>query len=150
MKKIFIPACIFIITLSACGGQPPKSEVDNGSTGQSVNFPPPANTNSLQNTSADSNRISTAIPPSTTQQSNTSNAKGLNPEHGQPGHRCDIAVGAPLSSPVQQLPQATTVPQSLPPLPQPAGNANGTVRLNPAHGEPGHDCAVQVGQPLKS
>jgi hypothetical protein len=24
--------------------------------------------------------------------------KGLNPAHGQPGHRCDIAVGAPLDS----------------------------------------------------
>lgn len=26
-------------------------------------------------------------------------AAGMNPEHGQPGHRCDIAVGAPLNSP---------------------------------------------------
>src|SRR4028118_1175488 len=25
----------------------------------------------------------------------------LNPQHGQPGHRCDIAVGAPLNSPVK-------------------------------------------------
>ena len=25
-------------------------------------------------------------------------ANGLNPAHGQPGHRCDIAVGQPLSS----------------------------------------------------
>lgn len=25
-------------------------------------------------------------------------ATGLNPAHGQPGHRCDIAVGAPLNS----------------------------------------------------
>jgi hypothetical protein len=24
--------------------------------------------------------------------------KGLNPAHGQPGHRCDISVGAPLDS----------------------------------------------------
>src|SRR6188474_1027285 len=26
-------------------------------------------------------------------------AEGMNPPHGQPGHRCDIAVGAPLNSP---------------------------------------------------
>jgi len=26
-------------------------------------------------------------------------APGMNPPHGQPGHRCDIAVGAPLNSP---------------------------------------------------
>jgi hypothetical protein len=32
-------------------------------------------------------------------------------------------------------------------LPQPT---NGNVRLNPAHGAPGHDCAIPVGQPLKS
>lgn len=24
--------------------------------------------------------------------------KGMNPAHGQPGHRCDVAVGAPLNS----------------------------------------------------
>lgn len=27
-----------------------------------------------------------------------SKGAGLNPAHGQPGHRCDIAVGAPLNS----------------------------------------------------
>ena len=26
------------------------------------------------------------------------NGMGLNPPHGKPGHRCDIAVGAPLNS----------------------------------------------------
>ncbi len=26
-------------------------------------------------------------------------APGMNPAHGEPGHRCDIAVGAPLNSP---------------------------------------------------
>ncbi len=26
-------------------------------------------------------------------------APGMNPPHGQPGHRCDIPVGAPLDSP---------------------------------------------------
>ncbi|GAA4318524.1 hypothetical protein [Flaviaesturariibacter amylovorans] len=89
-------------------------------------------------------------------------AKGaLNPAHGQPGHRCDIAVGAPLSSPAAAAPQPVTITP-------PAGGATPTVvaqpstarpataapakgaRLNPAHGQPGHDCAVPVGQPLKS
>ncbi|WP_107039261.1 hypothetical protein [Brumimicrobium mesophilum] len=27
---------------------------------------------------------------------------------------------------------------------------NGAVKLNPPHGEPGHDCAIAVGQPLNS
>src|SRR5687768_8224885 len=29
----------------------------------------------------------------------TSTSAGMNPAHGEPGHRCDIAVGAPLNSP---------------------------------------------------
>jgi hypothetical protein len=31
-------------------------------------------------------------------------AAGLNPPHGQPNHRCDIAVGAPLNSPPAKKP----------------------------------------------
>src|SRR5690554_5999803 len=41
------------------------------------------------------------------QSTNTSAASGaLNPAHGQPGHRCDIAVGAPLdgSNPIKVSP----------------------------------------------
>jgi hypothetical protein len=84
---------------------------------------------------------------------------GINPAHGQPGHRCDVAVGAaipktaapakttttnsPVISPVSQntpliQPQAAT--------PTPVA-ANG---LNPAHGQPGHRCDIAVGKPLSS
>ena len=31
---------------------------------------------------------------------NTPTAPGMNPPHGQPGHRCDIAVGTPLNQPI--------------------------------------------------
>lgn len=81
----------------------------------------------------------------------------LNPEHGQPGHRCDIPVGAPLNGGTQTAPAATAPPQNLPAGPRvqnapAAGNAptqiSSQVKLNPPHGEPGHDCAVPVGQPL--
>jgi hypothetical protein len=44
-----------------------------------------------------------AVAPSVNQQGTpvtTTVAKGMNPQHGQAGHRCDIAVGAPLNSPV--------------------------------------------------
>lgn len=37
--------------------------------------------------------------PGTNISSPTSSDAILNPAHGQPGHRCDIAVGAPLNSP---------------------------------------------------
>jgi hypothetical protein len=80
-------------------------------------------------------------------------AKGMNPSHGQPGHRCDIAVGAPLNSPVAT--SKTTVPQVV-------SNTNVTVPsvstaitptakgMNPAHGQPGHRCDIPVGSPLNS
>jgi hypothetical protein len=35
----------------------------------------------------------------------------MNPQHGQPGHRCDIAVGAPLNS---KPAAATTTPVPVP------------------------------------
>lgn len=72
---------------------------------------------------------------------------GLNPAHGQPNHRCDIAVGAPLNSPAGK--PAVAPVQTATPLPTgPVKNAAG-VKINPPHGQPGHDCAVEVGKPLK-
>jgi hypothetical protein len=76
----------------------------------------------------------------------------LNPAHGQPGHRCDIEVGAPLNSPAGAKPQAAApqVQQQPVAMPAPASSpaAKGSGRVNPAHGQPGHDCAVAVGAPL--
>jgi hypothetical protein len=98
---------------------------------------------------------------------------GMNPPHGQPGHRCDISVGAPLNSapattaatttttpaPTVTVPTATpvtttpstvsSVTQALPSAPATTA-ADKTVKLNPAHGQPGHDCSIAVGQPLKN
>ncbi|RYF86366.1 MAG: hypothetical protein EOO03_11915 [Chitinophagaceae bacterium] len=77
---------------------------------------------------------------------------GLNPPHGQPGHKCEIAVGAPLNSApatgaTKPQIQTTATPA---PVTIPAAGGNGTAKLNPPHGQPGHDCAVQVGAPLKN
>lgn len=97
------------------------------------------------------------VPVTNSKQANPAATQGkvaLNPAHGQPGHRCDIAVGAPLNSP----PQITTNNQvSAQPNPitvnpvvnTPAQKVSGNQKLNPAHGQPGHDCAIPVGQPLK-
>lgn len=78
----------------------------------------------------------------------------LNPAHGLSGHRCDIAVGAPLNSapntnsapaPVQM----NTAPATQnAPMMQSAPSTGGKVLINPPHGQPGHDCAVEVGKPL--
>lgn len=75
---------------------------------------------------------------------------GMNPPHGQPNHRCDIAVGAPLNSKpvpaktqtVSGQPQVimTEIPNKVKTLPG----------MNPPHGEPGHRCDIAVGAPLNS
>lgn len=87
-------------------------------------------------------------------------SKGLNPAHGQPGHRCDIAVGAPLNSAPAQQGQATAqAPQTVQVNPgqpkvitttavaQPVKVGKG---MNPSHGQPGHRCDIPVGAPLNS
>ena len=79
----------------------------------------------------------------------------LNPAHGQPGHRCEIAVGAPLSSapasPTQPKVQqtVTAAPAAVAAPSTPIAPADPNVKLNPAHGQPGHDCSIAVGAPLK-
>ncbi|WP_313806204.1 hypothetical protein [Flavobacterium sp.] len=125
---------------------------------------PMANTTTVQpNTNA-----STASVPAT--------KPGMNPPHRQPGHRCDIAVGAPLNSKpaapsntqsIKMTPapattngqvQNITAPSSVPSLLQPNTEAPKAVpqktlegwqgKANPAHGQEGHRCDVKVGDPL--
>lgn len=77
----------------------------------------------------------------------------LNPAHGQPGHRCDLAVGAPLPGSTAQPAQSPiTTNNRLANNPAPALNlpsSNAGIKLNPAHGQPGHRCDIAVGAPLK-
>ena len=98
----------------------------------------------------------TAVPAAVPKTVATVNANGqmLNPAHGQPNHRCDLAVGAPLDSklakpvsisakpPVQVSPSPASTTTQIPLL-----NEKGQ-RLNPAHGQPGHKCEIAVGAPL--
>ena len=103
----------------------------------------------------DSNNNSIVANPQPVNVATTTAAKSnLNPAHGQPGHRCDIAVGQPLNSApakpvatpaVNQTATANTTPVAS----TPATAANG-VKLNPKHGQPGHRCDISVGQPLNS
>jgi len=82
-------------------------------------------------------------------------AAGVNPAHGQPNHRCDIAVGAPLNSPangtaavqpnqIQMQPQVQTITQSA------AAKTVTPKGMNPPHGQPNHRCDIAVGAPLNS
>lgn len=100
---------------------------------------------------------STQVAPQPAQQSTTvaPTAPGMNPPHGQPGHRCDIAVGAPLNSPKATAPAAHNVPKTanLEPvtskttLSQPVATETAP-GMNPPHGQPGHRCEIAVGAPL--
>lgn len=79
---------------------------------------------------------------------NTKTAKGMNPPHGEPGHRCDIPVGQPLNSKPAPQPVQQNIVQNTPaPTPTPAPTGSKPA-LNPAHGEPWHNCSVKVGEPL--
>lgn len=70
-------------------------------------------------------------------------APKTNPAHGMPHHRCDLAVGAPLTD-ANGAAVPVAIPQSASPqMPAPAG-----LKVNPAHGQPGHRCDLQVGAPL--
>ncbi len=107
--------------------------------------------------------------PQTVTQAPVATKPGMNPPHGQAGHRCDIAVGAPLNSPVAKAattvatpgkpsftttttstpnPTSTTTPVGTPDLLKantPVVTAPG---MNPPHGQEGHRCDIAVGQPL--
>lgn len=105
--------------------------------------------------------VTTAVPSTQVQQqaqtisaaqaSKAMPSAGLNPAHGQPGHRCDIAVGAPLNSPpaTTTAPQVQTVPAQPIAAPASTAPADPNAKLNPPHGQPGHDCSIAVGAPLK-
>ncbi|SFE93361.1 hypothetical protein [Flavobacterium xueshanense] len=94
---------------------------------------------------------------STEQQQNTNTqpttvAAGMNPAHGQAGHRCDIAVGAPLNSVATTTAPATpqqnaAVPANKETITQPetTPTAEG---MNPPHGQTNHRCDIAVGAPL--
>ncbi|MES2777627.1 MAG: hypothetical protein V4722_25840 [Bacteroidota bacterium] len=82
-------------------------------------------------------------------------AAGMNPAHGQPGHRCDISVGAPLNSKPIVNPATTAAATKASPKPAIATTTTTPPQavapgMNPAHGQPGHRCDISVGAPLNS
>ena len=91
-----------------------------------------------------------------------SNATAINPAHGQPGHRCEIPVGAPLNSAPKAAnvsnptPTPTNIPVNAPQIgtTNSTGSVNATANqvtppgMNPPHGQAGHTCSGAVGAPL--
>lgn len=135
MRRIPLSSLVLVALLAACSETPETND-----TGAANRNAAPIN----------------ALPPTLTNRptASTGAVSDPNPPHGEPGHRCEIPVGASLSGttpaagPVDQMPssQTITMPQT---TIQPSSGSGGTSPgINPPHGEPGHDCAVPVGSPL--
>lgn len=140
MKKIIYVLALAVLA-SCSNNKKEKSEVAYSAT--------PTGLSGLQNTASATAPASNAA----------TTGLMLNPEHGKPGHRCDLAVGAPLNSaPAQATPAPTPQPTatqtvtpqvSTPTATTPSVNEKGQ-KLNPPHGQPGHRCEIAVGAPLDS
>lgn len=134
MKRILYVSCI-VVAFSACNSSPKQT--------QSVITPTP-----------------TGLPSASAPVTATGEKPTHNPAHGQPYHDCAIAVGAPLNAknnaPAADMSNpaaAPASPASAPVVTAPSVPANQKenqkeVKLNPAHGQPGHSCAIAVGAPL--
>jgi len=169
MNNIFLGVLIAGLTaLTAC--------TDEGRPAGDSAIPPAAALDTVSTTPA--SQLTTTTPPQTDTLSAgaaattagsatpTSASTGpLNPPHGQPGHSCAIPVGAPLSTVPANTgtPGASTAPQiQNSPVTAPAGGASMmqsapgasatpsgmSGKPNPPHGQPGHSCAIPVGQTL--
>ncbi|MFN0082951.1 MAG: hypothetical protein ACKVOM_10585 [Ferruginibacter sp.] len=162
MKQLLFVSTVLII-LVACNDAKPEKDMSivplntatNSETAGNVTVKSdailPEQINAVQNTGMPQ---TTATTPQNVVTSNT--ALGMNPPHGQPGHRCDVADGAPLSSAPARVPTAPTVQSNTPvsqPVTMPAASTPKAVTakgMNPPHGEPGHRCDISVGTPLTS
>lgn len=147
MHKLVASCFVASVLFTACN-------TGSGAKSSSTASPSPMPAATATPTTTSAPRVITTTAPQPTMTSVT--APGMNPPHGQPGHRCDIAVGAPLNSkpapsitvPGNSQPSNITINQApAQPIVQAPLNMTGK-RLNPPHGQPGHRCDVQVGQPL--
>lgn len=132
-----IALLVFTITLSACGGTEDGPESTAAPATSTTVIAP------------------TLAPPSAQALPGAIAVSDPNPAHGEPGHRCEIAVGASLSGAPASGAAVDAAPQTSPMFnnttaPVTFGGAPTTTApgMNPPHGEPGHDCAVAVGSPL--
>ena len=130
MRSIHLLGLSLLVTLAACSdGQ--EDAVDT--TTPAVTATPAAPASPVKSE------------PVQIQAAGTGTVTDPNPPHGEPGHRCEIPVGASLSG----TPPSSGPMDQLPPMgAQPADGGGGTPPgINPPHGQPGHDCAVPVGSP---
>ncbi len=163
MKKTLLAICIGTALLYACNNSNESTEAESttaeDAASQTTEPSTAVESAQMQNADSSNGSIVTNGTPETNIQPTAATAEGMNPPHGQPGHRCEIPVGAPLNSAPTTAPAnnsgsvkpaISTTPMTSIPAPTstsaPAQTAHG---MNPPHGQPGHDCAIAVGAPLK-
>lgn len=155
-KNVTTPSTTPTLTVPANPGTPGTMPVNPAPV-----VTPTTNTNTTANVPTTTTTTTNATPP------NPKPGVALNPAHGQPGHRCEIAVGAPLDSkpattlpstqptvtttPTVTTPTVTTQPPVINSNPiQPATTTVTAPGMNPPHGQPNHRCDIAVGAPLNS
>ena len=174
MKKSLLILSALTATLALACNDAPKEESATETTPMETTVAPAtesvASDNAMNSGMPDAGQAPASVPVTTP--ASAASGKKLNPPHGEPGHICEIPVGEPLpdnNAPggvkVQTPPPAnlqdpnagkpsSPAPVSImnqsAPVAQPAAAPGKTAPgMNPPHGEPGHDCAIPVGAPLK-
>ncbi len=150
-KKLFSLFALAAFILTSCKKElVPQDSAENPATkteettiagGETVNMTAP------QTTMQQPTQVATPAP--------VKSQPGMNPPHGQAGHDCAVAVGAPLNSkkatptpsPTITTTQSNTT-SAAPAILNPAAQTVTAPGMNPPHGQAGHDCAVAVGAPL--
>lgn len=169
LKLIFSSLLVFTILLSSCKKEEEEAAATS-TTPKEIIMPrvqaiPSGTYVPLNNQNVAPVQSQTITPNQAVTQTPVVTKPGMNPPHGQPGHRCDIAVGAPLNSPVAKpaskgtatMPPATitSMPTSTTTTTNPSTpailNTETTTTapgMNPPHGQEGHVCSIAVGAPL--
>ena len=154
MKHLNVAIVILLLaSITACNKSSKVPAQESPATSSATNQTPPPTTQVSQGTNNPTVNPNTSLSQSGAEPTTLAT---LNPPHGQPGHRCDIAVGAPLSSPAGTgLPakngaMPTTLQPNVSLQSAPSANVATAPGMNPPHGQPGHRCDVKVGAPLPS
>lgn len=164
--KVLPAFLILTLTLTACQNDAPQSGAASSETTGTETAPAPTSTGPATDVTSSSPMLPAASQNGASAPATADAAKGtgkVNPPHGQPGHRCDIAVGAPLDGAAPASKPGATAAQPAPAgaipaapstvSPKPAGSAATPTTApgtNPPHGQPGHRCDIAVGAPLDS
>ena len=156
MKYLFLPLTFLSFTMISCN-QENELKLQEGTVTNQPNSTSNSNSTLIQN--LPSNDIPIQAVTNNIPVAPTNNNVKLNPEHGKPGHRCEIAVGAPLNSEPNNTQKSipTTKGQispiqfqqnSTPSTPKANTISNPNAKINPPHGQPGHICESGAGETI--